>query len=237
MPSMTEPIICAFCGNKRYPKFLNILGEDRFVGYEPCTCDDFFKASEERKANEKLEEERKLSDQRKRKLERAGIPKRYRDCYHSRAEKLADSVSRIGSWIYIYGKNGTLKSTLAYCIAMELIKRGYDVQCVSTYDLMDAMRVPDSNDRDFYERARKCGILVLDDLGKEATASAYACERLFSLIDTRSKELLPTIITSNFKLSDLAANIQTGGVGVAIASRIKEDALIVEMAGEDRRAK
>ena len=45
----------------------------------------------------------------------------------------------------------------------------------------------------------------------------------------------PVIITSNYKLSELAKNITEGDVGVAIASRLKGSCRQVPLEGEDRR--
>lgn len=235
--STTKYILCAHCGKKRGARYIRFMGKEHFTGYEPCDCDGYLDDVKAKEKADAEELEKKKRDLDERRLEKAGIPKRYRHDYHEKAHELANSVESINSWVYIHGKNGTLKSTLAYCIAAELVNRYHDVFCVSSYDLMDAMRSPVDRDKAIYERAKNCEVLVIDDLGKEATASAYACERLFAIIDYRSKELKPVIITSNYKLSDISSKISIGGVGVAIASRIREDAVMVELGGKDRRLK
>ena len=78
-------------------------------------------------------------------------------------------------------------------------------------------------------------MLILDDLGKEASNTAYACERLFAIIDKRDKAMLPTIVTSNYRLSEIAKNITEGAVGVAIASRLASSCKQVPLEGPDRR--
>lgn len=235
MPSTIDILACEFCGKSREPRYIHLLGKDVFVGYEECSCAEFVKAKELLKE----EHERKLEIAEQEKIEKryvsACIPRRYWRLGHDKSSELAFKVLNNRSWVYIHGNNGTLKSTLAYDIAKKLIESHADVFCITSYDLMDAMRSPGKNDSETYDRVRNCSVLILDDMGKEATATAYACERLFSVIDHRSKELSPTVITSNYKLGDLAANIQVGGVGVAIASRIKEDAIVVELTGHDRR--
>lgn len=85
------------------------------------------------------------------------------------------------------------------------------------------------------ERAAGCDVLILDDLGKEASNTAYACERLFAIIDKRDKAMLPTIVTSNYRLSEIAKNITEGAVGVAIASRLASSCKQVPLEGPDRR--
>ena len=227
-------IECAFCGKALKARTKEFAGTEVYLGTEPCDCPESVADREriEREERERMEANRKALEERR--LSKAGIPKRYRDCSHPKALSLAEAV-KDGRWAYIHGGNGTLKSTLAYAVAAILLSQGKRVRCMSSYDLMDAMRAPSEADRAMYDQAREVDFLILDDLGKEATASEYACERLFSIIDARSKEMRPTVITSNLKLSELANGIPVNGVGVAIASRIREDAAMVEMTGKDRR--
>ena len=119
--------------------------------------------------------------------------------------------------------------------ALQLIETGRRVMAVATYDLMDAMRSRKDEDRALFERAAGCDVLILDDLGKEASNTAYACERLFAIIDKRDKAMLPTIVTSNYRLSEIAKNITEGAVGVAIASRLASSCKQVPLEGPDRR--
>ena len=136
-----------------------------------------------------------------------------------------------------YGPSGTGKTTLAMAAGLLLIEAGRKVFAVSTYDLMDAMRSRKAEEREVFDRAASCGVLILDDLGKEASNTAYACERLFAIIDKRDKAMLPTIITSNYRLSEIAKNITKGAVGVAIASRLAASCKQVALEGEDWRLK
>ena len=140
-----------------------------------------------------------------------------------------------GQGFYIFGPNGTYKTTLAMAAALQLIETGRRVMAVATYDLMDAMRSRKDEDRALFERAAGCDVLILDDLGKEASNTAYACERLFAIIDKRDKAMLPTIVTSNYRLSEIAKNITEGAVGVAIASRLASSCKQVPLEGPDRR--
>lgn len=237
-----EPIACEHCGAMRQPKIMRredgtvmeIGGVPAFFGWEECQCPE---AAAERKARAEAEErEKKEARQRalRQAVEVAGIPPRYREAAHPWAQKMADEAAD-GQGFYITGPNGTGKTTLAMAAGLRLIEAGRKVFAVPTYDLMDAMRSRKAEDRDVFERAAGCEVLILDDMGKEASNTAYACERLFAIIDKRDKAMLPTIITSNYRLSEIAKNITEGAVGVAIASRLAASCKQVALEGEDRR--
>ena len=77
-------------------------------------------------------------------------------------------------------------------------------------------------------------MLVLDDLGKEAP-TAYACERLFDIVNERYNAMLPIVVTSNYSRGEIARKLTEGDVGRSIASRLCEMTRSVHMDGTDRR--
>lgn len=204
------------------------------IGHRPCQCQGA-QAEREREEEQARETEKaKLAAKRESILERAGIPPRYRDANHRYAAKMAHMVME-GRGFYIHGPNGTLKTTLAASVGIILAELGKSVMFISTYDLMDAMRSRKDEDRALFDRAAKCDVLILDDLGKEASNTAYACERLFAIIDKRDKAMLPIIVTTNYRLSEIAQKITEGEVGRAIASRLAASCKQVKLDGPDRR--
>lgn len=228
---------CPHCGNVRPMRKIpcNFTSDGWMsIGLALCNCEGATKEVQDKLVAELEAETARQEAADNAKFERAGIPKRYRDASHPWARKMA-VYAKAGQSFYLHGPNGTKKTTLAMVAAKDLLRLGVDAFCASTYDLMDAMRSRRDEDRELYNRAATCGVLILDDLGKEASNTAYACERLYAILDTRYKEMLPLIITSNFRLSDLATNITEGDVGVAIASRLAEICKQIEMAGEDVR--
>jgi DNA replication protein DnaC len=80
------------------------------------------------------------------------------------------------------------------------------------------------------EKAAKCGLLFLDDLGS-SKISDWALDTLFHLLDTRYNELLPTIVASNLMPGDELTDL----IGDRIVSRLAEDSTLIRMTGEDRR--
>lgn len=71
--------------------------------------------------------------------------------------------------------------------------------------------------------------LVLDDVGTERT-SEWAAEQVHAVIDDRWLNQRPVIATTNFAIRELRERL-----GPRVASRLLDDAVVIAMAGRDRR--
>ena len=69
----------------------------------------------------------------------------------------------------------------------------------------------------------------MDDMGAEKTTD-WSMSTLYVLIDKRYSEMMPTIITSNLTVAEVADK-----VGDRIASRIAGMCKVIELKGKDRR--
>lgn len=105
-------------------------------------------------------------------------------------------------WLVLAGANGCGKTHLAAAIANDFVNRTRtDVMFVVVPDLLDHLRAafsPQANtsyDRRFDE-IKRSPLLVLDDLGTES-ATPWAREKLFQLLNFRYVALLPTVITTS----------------------------------------
>jgi len=105
-------------------------------------------------------------------------------------------------WLVLAGTYGAGKTHLAAAIANRYVERTRtDVMFVVVPDLLDHLRAafsPQSNtslDRRFDE-VKRAPLLVLDDLGTES-ATPWAREKLFQLLNFRYTALLPTVITTS----------------------------------------
>ncbi|MFZ1769857.1 MAG: ATP-binding protein, partial [Caldilinea sp.] len=105
-------------------------------------------------------------------------------------------------WLVLMGTYGCGKTHLAAAIANRYVERTRtDVMFVVVPDLLDHLRAafnPQSNtplDRRFDE-VKRAPLLVLDNLGTES-ATPWAREKLFQLLNFRYTALLPTIITTS----------------------------------------
>jgi DNA replication protein DnaC len=73
-------------------------------------------------------------------------------------------------------------------------------------------------------------LTVIDDLGKGKWSEKVE-ERFYVILDGRYRELRPTVITTNLKLSDLE-----GYVGNAVFDRLKEMTVFVLNSAKSYRA-
>ncbi len=103
-------------------------------------------------------------------------------------------------WLIFSGQSGCGKTHLAAAIANRCVQQGYSALFVVVPDLLDHLRAtysPDSKvsyDQRFDE-VRTAPLLVLDDLGTES-ATPWAKEKLYQIINYRYAARLPTVITT-----------------------------------------
>ena len=110
-------------------------------------------------------------------------------------------------WLVLAGKHGCGKTHLAAAIANRRVAVGHPALFVVVPDLLDHLRAtfsPTSQvrfDTRFHE-VRTTPLLVLDDLGTES-ASPWAQEKLYQLLNHRYNAILPTVITMTQELGNL----------------------------------
>jgi DNA replication protein DnaC len=103
-------------------------------------------------------------------------------------------------WLLLQGPYGSGKTHLAAAIANYRESQGYSVMFVVVPDLLDHLRAtfsPESTvtyDQRF-EQVRTAPLLVLDDLGTQAT-TPWVLEKLHQVFNYRYNAALPTVITT-----------------------------------------
>ena len=116
-------------------------------------------------------------------------------------------------WLYIAGGFGTGKTHLAAAIANDLHDRGQEVLFITVPNFLDYLHRsfnPESRVR-FDKRFDKimiAPILILDDL-RPASATDWAREKLFQIIDYRYVTRLPTVITSSEGIEKIDERFRT----------------------------
>jgi DNA replication protein DnaC len=116
-------------------------------------------------------------------------------------------------WLLLSGGYGVGKTHLAAAIGNEVIARGGEALFVLTPDLLDHLRAsfspnsPETYD-ELFDRLKNTPLLILDDLRAES-ATPWAQEKLFQLLNHRYLRRLPTVITTNRPLSALEARLRS----------------------------
>ena len=227
---------CEFCGKTlmmRYVENPFTSGGVVNLGFQECGCAQATAKRLAKQADEAIREQAAAQDALARKLQASGIPKRYLAKGHPDAERLTNNICN-GVGFYLDGKQGTGKTTLAMAVARLCVERKLKVRVEIAPNLMEDMRSRKVENRERTHELATCDVLILDDLGKEAP-TAYACERLFQVINDRYNEELPIVVTSNYSRGEIASRLTEGDVGKSIASRLVEMTTRVHFDGIDRR--
>ena len=115
-----------------------------------------------------------------------------------------DNERRKGRGLLFMGKPGTGKTFLASCIANALMERLYSCVIVSVPYLVDRFRDFDTRDSAF-ELINTVDLAVFDDLGAEYS-SAFACDKMFQVVNCRYEAKKPSIFTTNLTYEKMKAS-------------------------------
>ena len=139
-----------------------------------------------------------------------------------------------GKGLYIWSKTpGSGKTFLSACIAKSVMIRTQKIiKYITPTDYMEKISDEYKAKDSLYKPSkiyRECSLLVLDDLGTQLRSEWHNTE-LFRLIDQRSSNGLPTIITSNYSLETLPVDERT-------RNRIMKASIRIHMPEESIRSK
>jgi DNA replication protein DnaC len=135
--------------------------------------------------------------------------------------------------LYMYGKTGLGKTHLSLAIANEVIDKGYDVYYGSIQSIMDKLegehfgRLP--REDSIKEDILTCDLLIIDDLGAEF-ATQFTNAELYNILNSRLLSSLPTIISTNLDLDEIAEKYSQ-----RVASRIMGSMTAIYFCGRDIR--
>jgi DNA replication protein DnaC len=118
-----------------------------------------------------------------------------------------------GQWLLLRGGYGSGKTHLAAAIGNWRLEQGHTVIFMTTPDLLDHLRqayAPNAEIEydELFEHLKTTPLLILDDLGSES-ATAWANEKLFQLLNHRYVSKLSTVITTNLDLDHMDARIRS----------------------------
>ncbi|MGH2443243.1 MAG: ATP-binding protein [Chloroflexota bacterium] len=205
-PDEPKQPVCTICQGAGYLRY-DVPADDPHFG-ELVVC-DCTRAELEAKRQRFLLERSQLADLQHFTFEtfllkfRQGAPPPHSpDAGYHLARKYADATSEMAQpWLFLYGTKGTGKTHLAAAIGNARIARGQPAIFMVVPDLLDHLRATfspnsDTSYDDLFESLRNTSLLILDDLGTQ-TATPWAREKLYQLINHRYNRRLPTVITMN----------------------------------------
>ena len=116
-------------------------------------------------------------------------------------------------WLLFTGGYGCGKTHLAAAIANQRMEQDQAAIFVVVPDLLDHLRMtfgPNSEVRydDLFDEVRNTSLLVLDDLGVQS-ATPWAQEKLFQILNHRYNGQLPTVLTTNQRQADLDQRLRS----------------------------
>ena len=135
--------------------------------------------------------------------------------------------------IVLTGHSGLGKTFMLNCIAARLLDRGTPVLRVTAYKMLEAMRrYHRGQDEDALDMMMNAEVLIIDDLGTEPMLENITVEYLFTLLNERRVNRLPTLIATNLSPRELQARYTE-----RIFSRMvdKNDTEVLRFIGTDVR--
>jgi len=140
--------------------------------------------------------------------------------------------------LVLMGSVGTGKSHLSIAVARTLKELGFSVGFLTTGKLLSLIKENYQKgsmrtENDVLEDIKKLDILVLDDLGAEASSRDefnWSRTKVFEIVNSRIGR--PTIYTTNFDDQSIA-----GALGERIASRLYKQTKFIDMFTDDYRKK
>ncbi len=124
-------------------------------------------------------------------------------------------------WLVLLGDNGCGKTHLAAAIANYLLQADKSVLFIVVPDLLDHLRSAFSPESrisydELFEKVKNAPVLILDDFG-EQSATPWAQEKLYQLINYRYNARLATVITTCFTLDEIESRISSRMVDPSIS--------------------
>lgn len=102
--------------------------------------------------------------------------------------------------LLFYGNSGTGKTFLSWCIAKELLDKGFLVVYKTSDDLLRALKdIKFNNDTDLENLLINCDLLIIDDLGSEQITD-FSSTELFALINKKILKNKKMLISTNLSL-------------------------------------
>lgn len=149
-------------------------------------------------------------------------------------ENMSDMFAR-GVGLFLWGENGTGKTSMAVVLGKEYRRHGYTVLFMEAADLKRLVMNKEMFDEDqtVWDRAFNVDVLIIDDFGKGTVDSTGFGARLWDeLIRGRNSRQLVTFITTNVRPDEMCEKLE---VLTSTVASLKEHAIPLKVVGPDLR--
>ena len=124
-----------------------------------------------------------------------------------------DFAENPAGWLVFAGPSGSGKTHLAVAATNRCIERQQTTFFIVVADLLDHLRATYSPDNsvsydELFDQVRNVSVLVLDDLTPQS-ATPWAHEKLFQVLNHRFNSAMPTVITVRGPLERLDGSLRT----------------------------
>ncbi len=141
-------------------------------------------------------------------------------------------------WLLLKGGYGSGKTHLAAAIANARLPKGLPALFIVVPDLLDYLRSTYSPNSEVsyderFESIRSAPLLILDDLGAQS-ATPWAQEKLFQLLNYRYNAQLPTVITTNKELEEIDLRLRSRLADVTLCEIVAVQAPDFRQSGANR---
>lgn len=156
-------------------------------------------------------------------------PPLYRESDRARLPCHASALAAVLDWqhgpegLLLHGATGKGKTRAAWLLLRRLHFAGYRIEafdCVSFSHEITRRFSADGDGVKWAAKLARAPVLFLDDLGKGRLTERGVAE-LFGLVEVRTANLLPVIVTCNHVGDTLAASLH-GETGAALVRRLRE---------------
>ncbi|MCW5319650.1 DNA replication protein DnaC [Verminephrobacter aporrectodeae subsp. tuberculatae] len=231
------------------PTFSNKPGKVIWSRCPACSRE----TAEREAAAERAEQEQARQQRIEDRMNRAAIPKRFRDrsfesyIADTDAQRHALGVAREfaenfpeharrGSTRVFAGNVGTGKGHLAMSVAKHVMEQGHSVFFATAREIVLMLRArwddrTAPGELEVLRMLTSVSLLVIDEIGVQFNTDAER-DQLFGVIDGRYRDLMPTILTTN-----LNRKLLLGAIGERSYSRLREEGNWVPFDWEDFRGK
>ena len=119
---------------------------------------------------------------------------------------------QVEGWLLVQGGFGCGKTHLAAAIANNAVGNGIPTLFLTVPDLLDQLRYSYSDEEvtfeDRFEQIRSAPLLILDDFGTQS-ATSWAREKLFQILNFRYINQLPLVVTTNLAIEEIEGRMRS----------------------------